>query len=260
MARSSRIENEIWIPELLFCERDVYVIGGGPSLANYDLSTLKDESVIVVNSSYKAVLDAGIENAILYFTDTKWWNDHPQLLAEWLPRPIVTMSRTAKREAPMQIKRIQHAVPAAGFPDYGSPAVKWGASSGHTAVALAVAMGAKKVILLGFDMREVWGKSHHHTDYDSDAISPGVFKGWIDAFAGWNRAAKEIGVTIVNASEGSALDEFESVVPTRIPDGDVDMDVPAADPVPLNPITSQDVPVEPQRVYLKRSMAWLRQR
>ena len=237
-------EADFWKIELQFAERDVYVIGGGPSIAQCDLSVLADESVIAVNSSYKAVIDAGIEGGVLYFTDTGWWNSHrDDLIERWLPREIVTMSRTAKREQPVLVRRIQHAVPSASFPEnvYGSSVVKHGNSSGHTAVALAVAMGAKRVILLGFDMRLVDGKSHFHTDY-GDAISPGVIEGWIEGFNGWNMAANDIGVSIVNATPGSALDEFDML--------NFHGYAPVVEepPAPIEPITTKDFPVEPQRM------------
>jgi hypothetical protein len=240
-------EHEIvWTPEPIFQERDVYVLGGGPSLAQCDLSVINEdiESVIAVNSAYKEVLKAGLEGGLLFFTDTGWWNSHPEVLAEWLPRRIVTLSRTAKRDAPFQVHRIQHAVPSHGFPDYGASAVRWGRSSGHTAVALAVALGAKRIILLGFDMRVVDGRSHFHTE-KADATSPGVYEGYVRDFAGWNAAAKEIGVEIVNATPGSALDEFEKVnflgLKTE-PEPEVTEEVMVA------PMTTKDFPVAPQRM------------
>lgn len=49
----------------------VFIVGGGPSVLNYDLDQLRGRRVIVINSSVYAVPWADI----LYFGDWRWWNE-----------------------------------------------------------------------------------------------------------------------------------------------------------------------------------------
>jgi hypothetical protein len=87
--------------------------------------------------------------------------------------------------------------------------LKFGRTSGHTAISLAIAMGAVRVILLGYDMRRVDGRSHFHDEYGSqdDKLFSHDF---LVHFAGWNEAARRCGVTVINTTPGSALTEFPS--------------------------------------------------
>ena len=64
-------------------------------------------------------------------------------------------------------------------------------------------------MLLGFDARVVNGKSHCHDDYamvwPSDLYPERVLPMW----SGWNQRMLAKGVKVLNASPGSAIEEFE---------------------------------------------------
>lgn len=123
--------------------------------------------------------------------------------------PVVTTSSMAKAEMPAKVKRVQGEI-RPDFPRRGSPAIRNGRSSGHASVGLAVACGGARIILLGFDMREVDGRTHHHDEYRQDA--PDRFaKLFIPSFRGWNESALKASVTILNATPGSALKEFPMI-------------------------------------------------
>jgi len=170
---------------------------------------------------------------VLYFTDSGWYADRRDLVKNW-PGLVVSMSRTAARElnapgqalahgrsrilrvkgcndpdAPPRVRVAAGVLPKVpGFPDLGSPEIQQGRSSGHTAVSLAVAMGASRVLLVGYDMRLVNGREHHHAEYKGPRDLSIYQNEFQRAFNGWNEAAVASGVEILNCTHGSAVTEF----------------------------------------------------
>lgn len=95
-----------------------------------------------------------------------------------------------------------------GFPKPGSPEIQQGRTSGHTAVSLAVAFGGCRVPLVGYDMRIVNGREHHHDEYKGPRDLSLYGNEFVKAFNGWHEAAQASGVEIVNCTPGSAITEF----------------------------------------------------
>lgn len=95
-----------------------------------------------------------------------------------------------------------------GFPRLGSPEVQAGRSTGHSAISLAIAMGAARVPLVAYDMRMVEGREHFHADYMPCRDLTIYEKEFVPGFTGWNKAALASGVQIVNVTPGSAITEF----------------------------------------------------
>lgn len=199
-------EAEFWVPEPIWCGETAFLLAGGPSLADIDLTLLRGRPTLTINSSALAALQAGIDDGVLFFMDNGWWHNHRAICSAWRG-PIMTLSRAAKREAPQLVRRLDMASPAPHFPPIGAPVIRWGRSSGHIAISLTVALGAARIVLLGYDMRVVDGQSHHHADYDRPA-HPGVYAEFLKHFEGWRDAAAMNGVEIVNATPGSTLTEF----------------------------------------------------
>jgi hypothetical protein len=212
-----------WAVEPLFAGQTVFCLASGPSLTAEMVGLVMDRPTIVVNSS--ALLAPWA--TVLYFTDSSWYEQHRDLVAEF-PGLVVTMSRTAKRELPDKVRRIKMFgdpdLPAM-FPPVGSGLVRQGRSSGHTAIALAIAMGARRVVLLGYDCRVVDGREHHHddyliggrVDYPTEKEDPRwnnkreystVF---VRGYYGWKLSAAAAGVEILNATPGSAITEFDRI-------------------------------------------------
>lgn len=95
-----------------------------------------------------------------------------------------------------------------GFPPIGSREIHGGRSSGHTAISLAIAMGAARVALVAYDMKLVAGCEHFHADYRGGRDLTIYEKEFVPGFAGWNEAARASGVELVNCTPGSAVMEF----------------------------------------------------
>lgn len=213
-------ENELWPVEPLFRGETVFCVASGPSLTKEIADKLRGCRVIVVNSSCTFVPWADV----LFFTDNGWYEPRKSLVENW-PGLVVTLSRQAKRELddpalgrlkPRVLRIKCHGAPPypprwngkPGFPPVGHPEPQQGRNSGNTAVALAIAMGAAKVPLVGYDCRVVNGREHCHDEYRGPrdlSLYDNEFKG---AFDGWSEAAKAAGVEIVNCTPGSAIQEF----------------------------------------------------
>lgn len=191
-----------WVPEPLFTGAAVFILGGGPSLRGFDFARLAGRRVIAVNEAIKHYPDADL----LYFWDDTWFLRN-RALVHYRQGLTATGSRMAAASQP-RLRRID--IQANAPLQRGGQAVRKGRSSGHTAVALAVACGAARVVLLGYDMRLVDGRSHFHDSYV--ARDPERMNGeWLPAFAGWRDEAAAVGCEIVNATPGSALTEFPAV-------------------------------------------------
>lgn len=205
-------ELEYWTPEPIFKGKTVFCVASGPSLTHEIADRLVGHHVLVVNSSWRFVPYADV----LYFTDSSWYEQRRAIVAKF-PGLVVSMSRTAKRELPDKVRRVKGegdpAFPIASFPRPGSPVIRQGRSSGHTAVSLLVALGAARVPLIAFDMRVVSGpdgqvREHCHGEYKGPRDLGIYASEFAPGFAGWNAAALAAGTEIVNCTPGSAVTEF----------------------------------------------------
>jgi hypothetical protein len=195
---------EFWgIPPLWHGET-AFVLGGGPTLTQTMADAVADRHAIAINSTCLIAPRA----EILFFNDHSWFERHQEIVTNWAGLAVTT-NRHSKVAAPDRLLRVE-GEDRKDFPALGSKTIRRGASSGHLAVSLAIALGAVRIVLLGFDMRHVHGRSHHHDDYRNE-IHDLYSRLFAPAFQGWHYAAQQRGVSIVNATPGSALKEFPMV-------------------------------------------------
>jgi hypothetical protein len=131
----------------------VFIVGGGPSLCNVDLSILKNQRVIAINSSYQAVPFADF----LLFSDFNWW-DHHQTRVNSFHGRLVCASRSPSDPRLLMVRR--KVPPGLDQPNDCLP-IQFTTATG--AMGLAIKLGARKLILLGIDGKpDVNGKMYHH--------------------------------------------------------------------------------------------------
>jgi hypothetical protein len=82
--------------------------------------------------------------------------------------------------------------------------IHYGGNSGFQAVNLALLFGARRIVLVGFDMHAASGKAHFFGDHPPRLRRSTNYERFVPAFA---EAAKSVpaGVSIINATPGSAL-------------------------------------------------------
>ncbi len=165
--------------------------------------------VFAVNSSIKMARLNGCEPDALFFTDTNWFEVNEALVRAF-PGRLFTVCKIA-RAAYDRLERITNELTAPFM--VGQTPMRDGRSSGHRAVSIAIMCGAKRVVLLGYDMRvdPVSGRSHCHDDYSWPGMGGMFTDEFIPGFDGWYRDASAVGCEIVNATDGTALAEFPVV-------------------------------------------------
>lgn len=85
-----------------------------------------------------------------------------------------------------------------------------GGNSGFQALNLAVQFGAKRILLVGFDMTDRSGVHWYGRNHWVGASNPNqsVFSRWIVAFCGAAQDLARMNIEVVNASPHSALECF----------------------------------------------------
>ncbi len=185
-----------WRADPIWQGQACYIIGGGPSLLTQDLTLLKGQNVIVINSSYLAFSDA----QFLIFSDMRWWCHHlrNKAMTAFKGRIIGTSSQAT---GPLVRMRRKTSPGLATEPD--TLMVKNTTLTG--AINLGVHCGATKMVLLGIDQKAAAdGRVHHHPPHP-----------WKPSPDCWKRQQSDLpkiaedlnarNIECVNASPGSAL-------------------------------------------------------
>ena len=197
---------EPWpIPEL-WPGSTVYIIGGGPSLAGMDFTPLFSKRCIGVNQAYK--LGPWID--ILYFGDCNWYrNALPDI------RSFAGLKITSCGSCPKNGWKHVHRVKRSkmkGIESKDRSAIAWNYNSGASAINIAYWLGAKRVILLGFDMQcDGNSKKNWHDDYKGETPNEDLFQKHLSGFPFIAKQAKRLGLEILNATPGSAIKQFPFV-------------------------------------------------
>ena len=103
------------------------------------------------------------------------------------------------------------------------PRLGWlrhGSNSGAAAIHLAAQLGARRIVLLGFDQRQVDGQEHFfglHPRAISRHGSP--FELWARSFALLADELRKLDVEVLNATPNSALTCFPRISPGLHPEG-----------------------------------------
>lgn len=188
-----------WTPTQEWKGRTVFIIGGGPSLRTFDFARLFGHPTIGCNAAFK--LGADICN-ICFFSDAPWFQRYYDELARFKGR-VVTHCEELRADEPWLLK-MERRVEGLHHDGLG-----FGCNSGCSAINLALLLGAKKVVLLGFDCKP--GEDHSSKPnwhpYHTEVPNPEVFTNFN---SGHEAIARDLPVkfphaTIVNATPGSAL-------------------------------------------------------
>lgn len=160
---------------------DVYIVGGGPSIKDVDLSILSDKAVIAVNYSIFSVSNAAYFVTLdpRFFSKIKGrldeFNNHPAtkvLIHNWPTdrvkfHPWAGLTVGPSKADFSAFKIVIHSTVAAGF---GKTFLDFrhGSNSGYCAVQFALLLGYTRIHLLGFDLTDAGGQQHFHNAYQLD--------------------------------------------------------------------------------------------
>lgn len=207
-----------WTGETVVC------IGGGPSLTQADVERTEGRAhVIAINDAYLIAPWA----EVCYFADFRWWQWHTDGIAKkWAWASFTSdMQRKAFAEfkgqkitienTGMQVKdptvfMLHNANDSRG--SYGGLSeqpngIKTGANGGYQAMNIATLSGAKRILLLGYDMHFPGGKTHSHNGHPT-RMAEDAYKNYARNFASMLPQLKQMGIEVVNCTPGSALTCF----------------------------------------------------
>lgn len=174
----------------------VAILASGPSMSQAVADDVRARGLpaIAINSTFRLAPWA----AMLYAADPAWWEHRSNVDAHQFAGLRVSCMRT---------RGVLYLHPSGrdGF-DPDPAALRHGGNSGYQALHIAVAAGAARVELHGFDMRGC----HWHGPHPEGLLvtQPEHYAKWIASFDGLAPLLRAIGVEVVNRTPGSALTCF----------------------------------------------------
>ena len=180
--------------------RTAVVIANGPSLTReqIDFAGESDVLAMTVNTAYQMAPWA----PVFYAGDFLFHKVHNLRMRQHRMSSIWTTDSTAAEQYGVNRWKGRNDV------GLGETMIHLNGNSGAQAINLAYLFGARKIVLLGFTMREIDGKKHFHGDHEKPLVQKQLFGEWVHKMSFVARDAKRLGVDIVNADPLSAMTCF----------------------------------------------------
>ena len=191
-----------WTVSKLWPDSTAYIIGGGPSLEDTNLPLIHSENIIGVNDAFKL----GDWVDICWWGDCRWgvWNH--EALQEFKGLNVSCTRCNCQHPNTLKVRRRE------GFGISDNPAeVFWNRNSGASAINLAYHLGARRIILLGFDMKMKDGHHNWHSNHRSNPRAAIYQERYLPVFEKIAADASRLRVEIVNATPDSELKIFPMV-------------------------------------------------
>lgn len=207
---------ESWNIPKIWDNGDCWIIGGGKSIAEQfniksnenDLSKLSpyfreihNKHVIGVNVAFMF----GNWIDVCFFGDDIFYNKQQEKINSFAGLKITCAIEW--QNIPNSIKWVKRDSIRSGLSSKND-CLNWNENSGAAAINLAVLLGAKRIFLLGFDMKQVNDSSHFHNVYGN---TKPPFERHLKGFRDIAKDAEKLGVKIINCSPDSAIECFEKM-------------------------------------------------
>ena len=193
-----------WSVPCLWPGATVACLGGGPSLTVEQLNELRGRArVIAINDAWRLAPWADA----LYACDGRWWRKQDGVRA--YAGLKITLSNSAAQVAAWPEIKVLENTGTEGL-ELSPHGLRTGRNGGYQAINLAVHLGARRILLLGYDMRlSADGRSHWFGDHADWPTRPNIYRDvFLPHFEGLAHALDAIGVAVVNCTPGSALQVF----------------------------------------------------
>lgn len=182
------------------------IVAGGPTAKEQPYHLIRPEHrVIVINNAHQLVPGADI----LFACDLAWWRRYGATLT-FKGLRLSTDKHACK--LPYGVQQVNLDRPSDKMNLVKFNTVGWGGNSGFQALNLAVQMGAKKIVLVGYDMTTVHGL-HWHGSHPRGMNNPteNNVRRWCRAVDGAADDLEPLGIKVVNCSPVSALQRYEKM-------------------------------------------------
>ena len=191
VARIDKIE-KIWDDEV------VYLVGGGPSLENFDWNRLKGKKVIAINRAFQVLPFADV----MYWTDARFYRWYASEITNFKGLKV-TCRPVPENPSDVIFLKSNGANTIDTRPSY----ISHGNNSGYGAINLAVKLGAKRIYLLGYDMNADSNKTHWHNGYNI-SHNTSIYGRMVAQFTPLVDILPRMGVEVWNANPNSKLECF----------------------------------------------------
>ncbi len=169
----------------------------GPSLSEQDINYIKGKGIVVViNNTYKLAPWADI----LYACDTAWWSAYPEALK-------FSGKKVSVQHKHSEVELWNHNNKLNGI---GDDMIRTNSgNSGQHALNMVYLMGAKEIILLGYDFQNTNGMTHWHGNHKHGLGNGAAHEPRIKHMNIAAQDLKERGVKVINCTRETALTCFE---------------------------------------------------
>ena len=181
---------QVWPGSLIVC------LGTGPSLTWSDVTRVYGLRVIAINNAYQLAPWADV----LYACDAKWWRWHQG--ARGFRGRKYTLAPGVK-EYP-EVEALTNTGTTGLETD--PRGLRTGHNSGYQAINLAVHLGAKTIVLLGYDMQGDQQGDHYFGRHPDGSKPP--FTRCLTAFSTLVEPLAALGVRVINCTRQTALTCF----------------------------------------------------
>ena len=189
-----------WTVPKLWRGETAVVLATGPSMSQNVADAVRGRArAIAVNDAFRLAPWADV----LYAADWQWWRHHADNALKFAGLKVTVGFHCPYPEV--------LALCDGGFSGFDNRPthLRTGKNSGYQAVHLAAHLGAKRILLCGFDMRESKrGPSHFFGDHPRELRNEPIYETFRNYF---ERAAPEYrnrGIEVINCTPGSALKCF----------------------------------------------------
>jgi hypothetical protein len=138
---------------------------------------------------------------VLYAADSKWWRHYHERALKFAGRKV-----TIRKTLPWpEVYCLEQSAEHPTFDPRPTHLVS-GGNSGYQAVHLAVHLGATRIVLLGFDMKDGRNRRRHWFGNHTGRLdSRGNYTGWIRAFDKFAGVLNRMNIEVVNCTPDTAL-------------------------------------------------------
>lgn len=172
---------------------DWVAIATGPSLTQEDVDAVRGLNVIAVSDAYRMAPWADC----LHSSDERWWKANPMAMQfPGLKSALELVKGVTRFHASTEILEDR--------PGY----LATGRNSGYQAINLAIHYGARRILLLGFDMKKVNSRTHFFGSHPPSLERAHPYGVWWQHFGKLAAVLEGRGIEVINCTPGSALTCF----------------------------------------------------
>lgn len=205
-----------WTPTPIWKEKDVYILGGGRSMLNFDWSILKDKFVLGCNFSFR--LGSEIVDANIMCDKALIKECHEEL--QKYQGVVYLNPPNVERQPSILNPSWAFTVPRERTGGLSYTGLRWNGNTGAAALNLSLIHASDRIFLLGFDMKAEnpknpdWYTEDYH-DHKTRPATSARFLDWLEKFVAIRKQASIMfpNTQIINVNIDSDLDAFPTMTP-----------------------------------------------